>query len=78
LSQDLAPSIVTECLLEFIDPVAGFCHYSAGIGVAGAVGAVAACDGGDGPFKGRSSIDIKNAIPNDSTRAQARNTNRKA
>jgi len=52
--------------------------YSAGIGVAGAVGAVAACDGGVGPFSGFSSIEIKNAMPNDSTSAQARNTNLKA
>jgi hypothetical protein len=52
--------------------------YSAGIGVAGAVGELATCDGTDGPLSGRSSIAIRNAMPNESTRAQARNTKRKA
>jgi hypothetical protein len=52
--------------------------YSAGIGVAGAVGAVAACEEVDGPRSGRSSIAIRNAMPNESTSAQARNTKRNA
>jgi 2,4-dienoyl-CoA reductase-like NADH-dependent reductase (Old Yellow Enzyme family) len=50
--------------------------YSAGIGVAGPLGASAACVGG--PFSGRCSIAIRNAMPNVSTSAQARNTKRKA
>jgi len=49
--------------------------YSAGIGVAGAVGALAASECVDGPRSGRSSIAIKNAIPKDKTSAQAKNTN---
>ncbi len=52
--------------------------YSAGIGVAGAVGVVTACDGVDGPLSGRSSSEIRNAIPNDITSAQVRNTKRNA
>src|SRR6476660_8514483 len=52
--------------------------YSAGIGVAGAVGAVAAGEGAVGPFSGRSSMEMRNAMPNDSTSAQARNTKRNA
>ena len=52
--------------------------YSAGIGVAGAVGAVAACEGAEGPLSGRSSIAIRNAMPKERTRAQARNTKRNA
>jgi len=55
-----------------------FPSYSAGIGVAGAVGVVAACDGADGPLSGRSSIEIRNAMPNERTSTQARNTKRKA
>src|SRR5262249_57824699 len=53
-------------------------RYSAGIGVAGAVGALAACEGTDGPLSGRSSIAIRKAMPNESTSAQARNTKRNA
>ena len=51
-------------------------RHSAGIGVAGAVGADAA--GVAGPFSTRSSIEIKNAMPKASTSAQAMNTKRNA
>src|SRR5665213_3925769 len=50
----------------------------AGIGVAGALGAVAPPEGGFGPRSGRSSIAIRNDSPKASTRPQARNTNRNA
>src|SRR5262245_2842903 len=52
--------------------------HSAGIGVAGAVGALTACEGTDGPLSGRSSIAIRKAIPKVSTKPQVRNTKRKA
>ncbi len=50
--------------------------YSAGIGVAGAVGAFAA--GVAGPLSTRSSIAIMNAMLKARTSAQARNTKRNA
>jgi len=54
----------------------GLRPYSAGIGVAGPVGASAA--GVEGPFSTRSPIAITNAIPKASTNAQAMNTKRNA
>ncbi len=56
-------------------PVIGM-RYSAGIGVAGPVGASAA--GVDGPFSTRSSMAIRNAMPKASTSAQLMNTKRNA
>ncbi len=53
-------------------------YYSAGIGVAGAVGALAAGDWVAGPLSTRSSMAIRNAMPKPSTSAQAMNTKRNA